>query len=185
MRLHRLFPLALAILMGILTIWLDEITRPDPHGKGLRQDKPEYQLEGFNSTRYAPDGKISEQLTAGSAWKYPNQSEVFARAVELKDYDRGALAYDVTGQSAYYNPDTRIVVFERQVDMLQPASQGRSETRVHTSALTLNTVQRTAVSPAPVRIEYGKSTVSGTGFNYNQHTGVLQLFSNAKATYVP
>jgi lipopolysaccharide export system protein LptC len=177
--------LVIAVLMGVLTIWLDEITRPSPHGKGLRQDKPEYQVESFNSTRYAPDGRISEQLSAASAWKYPGRPEVFARTVDLKDYDQGALAYNVTGESARYNPDTRIVVFELRVDLFQPAGKEKAETRVHTSALTLNTVQHTAVSPAPVRIEYGKSTVSGVGFSYNQHTGILQLFSKAKATYVP
>jgi lipopolysaccharide export system protein LptC len=184
-RFHRLFPLALAILMGMLTIWLDEITRPARHNQVVRNDRPEYQVEGFNAKRYTVTGTVSEQLIAEHAWKFPSNPELYSKNATLNVYDQGKLSYNVVGETARYNPQTRIVVFERQVDLFQPATAKRQAAHAHTSAMTVNAENHTAASQAPVRIDYGKSTASGVGFTYDQRSSVFQLLSHAKATYVP
>lgn len=184
-RFHRLFPLALAILMGMLTIWLNEITRPAQHNQVVRNDRPEYEVEGFNAKRYTVTGKVSDQLTAGQAWKFPNNPEVYSKNATLNVYDQGQLSYNVVGKTARYNPQTRIVVFEHQVDLFQPPTAKRQATHARTSAMTVDTEKHTAASQTPVHIEYGKSTASGVGFTYDQRSGVFQLLSHAKATYVP
>lgn len=184
-RLHRLFPLLLAVLMGVLTVWLDELTRPEPHGKGKDPSRPEYQAEGFNATRFTTQGQISEHLTAAQAWKFPNRPDVFTKNTKLDVFEQGALAYNVLASTARYDPKTRIVVFDEQVNMFQPANAERLATRIRTSKLTVDTEARTAASPAPVTIQYGNSTASSIGIRYNQRTGVLQLLSKAKIKYEP
>lgn len=186
-RFHRLFPLVLAALMGVLTIWLDEITQPEPHGKDKNPDRPEFQAESFSATRFAEDGRVSEHLTAEKAWKYPARPELFSQGTKLDVFDKGALAYNVVGTKARYNPKTRIVVFDEQVNLFQPAEANAKHLpiRIITSALTMDTLARTAASQAPVHIDYGASTASSVGIRYNQRTGVLQLLSKAKIKYEP
>jgi lipopolysaccharide export system protein LptC len=184
-RLHRLFPLLLAALMGVLTIWLDEITRPEPHGAGKNPNRPEYQAQGFNATRFTPNGQISQHLSAEQAWKFPNRPELFSQGTRLDVFDQGRLVYNVLGAKARYQPKTHIVVFDEQVTLFQPADAQRPATHVRTSALTVDTEAHTAASRAPVHVDYGNSTASSIGFTYNQRTGVLHLLSKAKIKYEP
>ncbi|RBH47184.1 LPS export ABC transporter periplasmic protein LptC, partial [Pseudomonas sp. MWU13-2860] len=58
LRSHRLFPLLLVGLTGLLTGWLDQVSRWDSNRRELDPDKPENVAEHLTASRFDPQGKL-------------------------------------------------------------------------------------------------------------------------------
>ena len=77
LRSHRLFPLLLVGLTGLLTVWLDQVSRWDSNRRELDPDKPEYVAEHLTATRFDAQGKLNERLIATRMWQYPGKDDAF------------------------------------------------------------------------------------------------------------
>lgn len=183
LRAQRLFPIVLLALTGLLTFWLDQISRWTPETRALDPNKPEFVAEHFTALRYDTTGKVQDQLSAQRMWQYPGKDDLFFDAPTLQVFAAGALQYDVRGQTGRYNNKTRQAFFDRQVTLFKPADAQRPETRVDTSVMYVDLDKRLARSAAPVTIHYGTSVARSVGFTYDQRAGLLKLLSNARVVY--
>ncbi|HJU50253.1 MAG TPA: LPS export ABC transporter periplasmic protein LptC [Pseudogulbenkiania sp.] len=183
LRAQRLFPIVLLALTGLLTFWLDQISRWTPETHALDPNKPEFVAEHFTTHRFDATGKVQDQLRAERMWQYPGKDDLFFDAPTLQTFASGVLQYDVRGQSGRYNNKTRQAFFDRQVTLFKPADALRPETRVDTSAMHVDLDKHLARSAAPVTIHYGTSVAHSVGFTYDQNAGQLKLLSNARVVY--
>jgi lipopolysaccharide export system protein LptC len=53
-RSHRLFPILLVLITGLLTVWLDAVSRWQPNKRELDPNKPEVVAENVMATRFDP-----------------------------------------------------------------------------------------------------------------------------------
>jgi lipopolysaccharide export system protein LptC len=183
-RANRLFPVVLVVLMALMTLWLDQVSRLDSFGRDLDPDKPEYVSEQVTATRFDKQGKIEQRLIADRLWQYPQQHNLFFDNGFVRVFQQGALDYAVTAETGHYNTQTKQAYFDRHVHMMKPGSTTQPETTLDTTAMSLDSVKRQASSQMPVTIHYGNSTANSTGFNYDYNAGTLNLLSFARVTYV-
>jgi lipopolysaccharide export system protein LptC len=182
-RSHRLFPILLVLITGLLTVWLDAVSRWQPNKRELDPNKPEVVAENVMATRFDPKGMLQEKLIASRMWQYPDRTESYFEAPDLQSYKNGALAYHAIGESGRYNSKTKQVLFDKKVTLIQPATShaaGNPRTQQQYAYR-----HRTPYRPVCTltHFYYGKSSGSAVGFIYEQQAGQLQLLSNAKVTY--
>ncbi|RMC96842.1 LPS export ABC transporter periplasmic protein LptC [Aquitalea palustris] len=182
-RSHRLFPILLVLITGLLTVWLDTVSRWEPSKRELDPNKPEVVVDGVVATRYDPKGMLQEKMIASRMWQYPDRTESYFETPDLQSYKNGVLAYHAIGDSGRYNSKTRQALFDKKVTLIQPASATQPETRVVSSNMRIDTVRHIAQAATLTHFYHGKSSGSAVGFIYEQQTGQLQLLSNAKVTY--
>ncbi|AXT45464.1 MULTISPECIES: LPS export ABC transporter periplasmic protein LptC [Chromobacterium] len=183
LRSHRLFPLLLVGLTGLLTVWLDQVSRWDSNRRELDPDKPEYVAEHLTATRFDAQGKLNERLIATRMWQYPGKDDAFFENPELYQYQQGALQYQLIGDVGRYNNKTQQAYFDKKATMIQPAAADKPETKVVTSAMHVDTAKKIARSAAPTVFYHGKSHGNSVGFVYQQQTGLLNLLSHTKIIY--
>jgi len=183
-RANRLFPVALVILMALMTLWLDQVSRLGSFGRELDPDKPEYVSEKVTATRFDLQGRIQQRLIADRLWQYPQQHDLYFDNGFVRVFKNGVLDYAVTAETGHYNTQTKQAFFDRRVHLLKPAVATEPETTLDTSAMSLDAVKHYASSQMPVQIHYGNSTANSTGFNYDYNAGTLNLLSFARVTYV-
>lgn len=177
-----IFPLALALSLGILTAWLGRISEVVVEEVKLDPNKPQYQMSNAQGHRFDEQGFLKESLTAATAWQLPDQKDVFFQTPVLKLYRQGVEQYGVTGGTARYHIDTREVFFDKNVVLTKQADAERPDAEVATEKLTVDTVNETARTDAPIHYRYGKSYGSSLGMSYDNKTGYLDLPAKVKAT---
>jgi lipopolysaccharide export system protein LptC len=183
-RANRLFPVVLVVLMGTMTLWLDQISQLGSLSRRLNPDLPEYVSDQVTATRFDPQGRIVQRLVAERLWKYPDNDNVHFSHAYVRQYKDGALDASVTSATGYYNTVSKQAFFDQQVHLRKLATDKQPETTVDTTAMSMDTVRRYASSPMPTTIHYGTSVAHSTGFNYDYNAGQLNLLSFAKAIYV-
>jgi lipopolysaccharide export system protein LptC len=182
-RANRLFPVVLVIIMALMTLWLDQISRLGSFGRDLDPAKPEYVSEQVTATRFDSQGHIQQRLIADRLWQFPHQHDLFFNNGFLQAFQQQTLDYTVNAQTGHFNTQSKQAFFDQRVHLRKPAGAQQPETTLDTSAMSLDTVKRYASSQMPVAVHYGNSTVNSTGFNYDYNTGVVNLLSFARATY--
>ncbi|TIC84592.1 LPS export ABC transporter periplasmic protein LptC [Crenobacter intestini] len=183
-RFPRLFPLLLVLLLSLLTIVLDRVTREKSSAFEVDASQPEYTVENFTATRFNEAGLLQDRLTAKKMWQYPKSKEIDFDAPRLTSYKNGQVNYTVDGEVGRYNSASRKVWFDRRVEMNDPGRAGAQPVRLETRAMTVDLATSVARGPAPVTVWQGDSVLRATGFVYEQPKGVVSLLSNVRIHYV-
>ncbi|TDR81606.1 LPS export ABC transporter periplasmic protein LptC [Paludibacterium purpuratum] len=183
-RSARLFPIALVALMALLTIWLDQVSKLGSFGRELDPSRPEYVSEHVLSTRFDTQGRVQQRMVADKLWQYPNQNDLYFVKTTIDVFQTGQPDYTLVAETGRYNTRTRVAYFDHKAHLQKPPAAGQPAMTLDSSAMTVDTVRRYASSAMPTTVHYGNSVANSTGFNYDYKTGVVNLLSFAKATYV-
>ena len=176
-----LFPLALALILGIITAWLGRASEVSVEETALDPAKPQYTATNLHAKRFDISGSLNQELSAPEAWQLPDRKNVFFRQPVLKSYREGQARYTVSSDTARYETASRQAFFQHNVVLAKTADDRHPAARILTETLDADTAAQTARSDAPVQYEYGESTGSATGMDYDNKSGVLNLHSNVKA----
>ncbi|QMT31049.1 LPS export ABC transporter periplasmic protein LptC [Alysiella filiformis] len=178
---NLLFPLALALILGGLSAWLERVSEVSVEEVKLDPTKPQYSLQTLHGKRFDEQGWLKEQITADSAWQLPDQKEVFLDNAQLKIHEKGTEQYTVASHQARYHLDNKTAILQNEVVLTAPESASRPAAQVKTDHLLVHTQAQTAQTDAPVEFTYGKSHGSANGLFYDHKSGKLDLPSNVKA----
>lgn len=181
LRYGLLFPLALALLLGGLTAWLERISHVETESVQLNPNEPQYEMHVLSGKRYDAAGNLQESLHAERAWQLPEQKNVFLQQADLQRYQHGERQYRVTAASARYQTDSKQVFFEQGVLLKKDATATQPDGEIRTQRLIVDTQTETARTDAPVNFRYGASSGSAKGMTYNHQTGRLDLPAQVKA----
>lgn len=182
-RFPRLFPLLLVVLLALLTIALDRVTRESGVSAAIDNSQPEYTVEDFTATRFNAQGLPQDRLRANKMWQYPNAKDIEFEQPFLTSFKDGQLNYTVAGEVGRYNNSSGMAWFDQKVQLVDP-QPGKPPLQIDTRALTVNLNDSVARSPAAVTVTEGDSVVRAIGFVYEQSKGLLSLQSKVRIHYV-
>ena len=175
------FPLVLAVALGGLSAWLEQISEIETEEVRLNPDEPQYSMDGIDGRRFDEQGRLKENLSAERAVQYPDSHDIHFDKVHLSFYREGSLLYEVSGAAAVYGLKNKQVNLERGVVLTKAAQADKPQARIETENLHVDTEAQTADTQAPVSFRYGESSGSSVGMTYDQKTGLLNLPSKVKA----
>lgn len=176
-----LFPLILALILGGLSAWLEQISEIKIEDKILDATKPQYSITRMSAKHFDIKGNLTESLNAYSAWQLPDQKNIFLKDAFLRLFENGQTQYSVEAKQAKYHIDSKQVFFEQGVILNKSADAKHPATEVKTDFLTVDTHAQTAQTSAPIYFRYGESKGSAIGMFYNHKNGKLDLPAKVKA----
>lgn len=181
MRGNLIFPLALALILGGLSAWLESISEIQIEEVKLPPDQPQYLMEKMSGTRFDQQGQLRDNLNAERAWQLPNRKEIYLQSTEFQTYENNTPQYRIESGQARYNVNTRNIVFEHGVLLSQDSMQNRLATEISTSNMMVDTQNRIARTDAEVEYRYGQSHGTAQGLVYDHQQGKLNFPAKVKA----
>lgn len=182
------FPLSLALLLGGLSAWLEQISEISYEENTLASDEPQYKMQSLLGIRYDETGTLKEKLAAHSAWQLPDQKNVFFRQPEFwvknQNHENGKTQnniYQIHANDAVFHLQNKTIAFENQVTLIHLDEHQTQTGSLHTEYLWLDTQNETIQTDRPVLIKRGLSEVRADGLLYEYKTGMLNLPSQVKA----
>lgn len=175
------FPVALAVIMGAVTFWLNRVTDVNIESVLLNPAKPQYVMTDLNGVRFNAEGQKAEVLQARSAHMFPNNTDVIIHQPNGQVFKEGKELYRVKSEQARYSDVKEKVFFDQEVTFTKAALDGKPAGVVTTSQLEIDLPTQVASTKAQVEYQYGESKGSALGFSYDNKNEVLNLDSRVKA----
>lgn len=186
LRATRLFPLALAAALALLTLWLEQTVRRETAvHPSLRRHDPDYVVNRFELKRFGADGRLESLLAAATMVHYPDDdsTELIApRMVQTRADEprltasarRGALSAD--GEEVFLYDDVLLV-----------REDGRrgAETRFRTEFLHVVQARSLIRTDREVVITDARRHLTARGMEYYNDAGQLLLRERVRARFEP
>lgn len=181
-RWHSLYPVVMIGLLAALTLWLNRAIEFDsvPNDGKLRHD-PDYIVDKMNGKRFDAHGKLQYSLIAERMLHYPDDDSTDLVNPRMLHTGREA-PLRATAARATVSKDGKVVTLIDNVKLVREATADRPEMTLTTSTLTVLPDDEQVSTEAPVTITHGRSSVHGTGFEYDNITAVAVLRSNVRGT---
>lgn len=177
----RLFPLALMLVLALLTFWLDRAVREEVTHPSQRRHDPDYLVQNFTSTSFNRLGLAETTITAAKMLHYPDDDStelLSPRVVQEKPEqprftvraDRGVLAREGDEIFLYDN-----------VELVRDPEDAHPPARMNTSFLHILRDRSIVRTDREVTIVEGPRSISGRGMEYNNDSRELVLRSDVTA----
>ena len=175
------FPLALGLILGGLTAWLERVSDIVIEEVKLPPNEPQYIATVLSAKRFDDSGSLKEQLDAPKGWQLPDQKNIFFEKPYLQVYEKGIPQYSVISDSANYEVASKKIFLQNNVMLSKAAVDERPAAQVFTDVLQVDTQTKIAHTDAPVQYQYGQSYGSSIGMTYDEKQGLLSLPAQVRA----
>lgn len=183
--LATLFPIALMALLAGLTLWLDRSTRSGTtRDDGHYRHDPDYFVENLELRRFGKDGMLQHRLSAERMQHYPDDNTTQLIMPTLT-YVRTETPTHASADFADVSGDGKLVTMRNNVRVVRDASAQRAELVAETSHMLVWPDDERARTDAPVRIQSGKSVVTGVGMDVDNIELVYRLHHEVRAVMQP
>lgn len=192
---EQLYPLAVLAVLAGASLWLDYSTRTQDSASGVRPlGDPDFVAEQVRLVSFDAQGQAEYTLTARQVTHYPDQALSILLQPELHMLESGPQAPDAaqapTGQPQVriqasvgraYEQDERIEL-DGHVLVRRDTADDAPPMTLETTTLTVWPAAQRAYSPAPVRLEQGRSLATGDGLRADNLFGTFELIGNTRVT---
>lgn len=187
--LGAILPLAIMLLLAMLTLWLDrtvELTVESP-ARALTHE-PDYLIEKFNLQRLDANGEPRYRLSAARMVHFPDDDTSHLTMPRLIQSQPSKAETRVSAARGLVSADGREVKLYDNVELFRAgaaigAPGGRTDDmRVLTAYLRVVPDDDKADTTARVTIEQGASTLIGTGMTYDNRYRRIALLSAVRGT---
>ncbi|MEY3202468.1 MAG: export transporter periplasmic protein LptC [Pseudomonadota bacterium] len=180
---QHLFPLLLMGLLAALTFWLARTAEVSaPQNDGRQRHDPDYLIEKFTVRSFNTSGTLQHTMRAERMTHYPDNDASELTLPSLTAYG-GAAPIHVRAASGTVGPDGSVVVLRHDVRIQREAAPGVLPATFTTEEATLYPEDEYLTTAQPVIFTQGKSSITGTGFEFNNHTLQAVLHQRVRATY--
>jgi lipopolysaccharide export system protein LptC len=183
-RLVAWAPVALLLLLALLTFWLDQKVQPPPaRPDGSSRHDPDFYVEGFAAAKMNPDGTRRYALTGTRLVHYPadNSTELESPQLVYFDYERAPVT--MRAEQAQIALGGEDVYFTGNVQIVRDTYADNPELGVFTTYLHVVPDLELARTDRPVTMVEGNSTASSVGLEFNNKTREIKLLSRVRAQY--
>ena len=174
-----MLPLVIMLLLAMLTLWLDRtVELAVPSAPRQVTHDPDYTVDKFVLTRLSETGEPRYALAAARMLHYPDDDTSHLIKPLLTQSQPGKPETRINAGRGLVSADGREVRLFDQVDLLKGAERGAKEAeelRVRTSYLRVLPDDDKADTPERVVIERGRSTLAGTGMDFDNRYRRIQL----------
>lgn len=180
----RLFPVLLALILGGLTLFLEQLIALLPLGNAPKNPATvEYQVENFTASMYAPDGKLYRRVNGQRLWQFPDQDEIHIQQPHFFQYNGDHLLGEIIGSTARYDRRKEEAWFDGPVQLIRHPSADKPRATLDSSQLQIDTVRRFARSSANTVYREGSSVIQSRGFSYDDIHQKLLLNARVKVIH--
>ena len=179
------FPLVLAILLAIITFWINlTVEQQGPKIDGSNRHDPDYTMNNFVNTQTDATGKLRYVLAAAEMVHYPDDDSTVLQRPRFTQYTANKPYTQIEGLRAYVSSDGEEIELVDNVKVVRQAFEGKGEMQVLTEKLTILPNQDLVKTNSPVVIkQLPKTVIRATGMVYNKKNQTLTLNKRVKAHY--
>jgi LPS export ABC transporter protein LptC len=170
-------------LVAALVQW--RVVDRQPATDESQAGRPGYFLTGVDLEEFGVDGRLRIGLRSISATEDPESGVVRLADVVVDYHAPTGRDWELTSNEARVPQGGRTVEFEGAVRLAgQPGGETRTA-ELHTPRLTLDTLDETAATPAPVELAFGPHRLRALGMRADLKAGTLLLESDVSGRFAP
>ena len=185
--LGAVLPLVIMLLLCMLTLWLDRTVESaiPPAPRALTHD-PDYIVDKFQLTRLSTEGDPRYRLAAEKMIHYPDDDTSHLTQPRLAQSQPGKTDMRVSATRGLLSTDGREVHLYENVELFKAGDPKakQEDMRVRSAYLRVLPDEDKADTPERVVIEQGKSTLTGTGMDFDNRYRRIQLQSAVSGVFV-
>ncbi len=179
------FPLTLAILLAIITFWINlTVEQQGPKIDGSDRHDPDYTMNNFVNTQTDATGKLRYVLAAAEMVHYPDDDTTVLQRPRFTQYTVDKPYTQIEGLRGYVSSNGEEVELVDNVKIVRQAFDGKGEMQVATEKLIILPNQDLVKTNSPVVITQApKTVIHATGMIYDKKNRTVKLISRVKVHY--
>lgn len=183
----KLFNLITAIILSVLCLLLEELTRINFHRMDLPKDKPVFSATGISASLYESNGHLLYNVYAESGNQFPDSSVIELHQITVKSYveSTGDLSQQLMSNDGWIDTKTSTAFLGESVEIMVMSKDPKQIIRAYTHDVNIDATTKKVVTSAPIRATQGQSVLTGVGVNLDYDKQFLTIESNVKVIYVP
>jgi lipopolysaccharide export system protein LptC len=176
-------PVAVLVLLGMLTFWIDQSVKEAGSRNGINLEEPDSIVENFLAVSTDVAGITRYRLTAERLRHFSDNKLTLLDKPTLTHLHAKQGEMRITSSQASVSPEGDKVVFSGEVNLLRPANGGRNELSMRTTLLEVFTEKSEVLTHEPVVIQQPGMQITANGLHLYANTRVLKLKGRVKAQY--
>ncbi len=182
-RLSTLFPLALLVLLAVMTYWLDRAVQSPsvPREQLLRHD-PDYTVDKLLATRMGVNGRVRDTLHAARMVHFPDDDSTELERPRFMSFGFAA-PMGITSKQALVSSNGGNIYFRGDVRATRAPYADNSALVITTEYLHLLPDDNIAKTDQAVIIQDANMTINAVGMELNNETRVLKLNAAVRGVY--
>lgn len=181
-RPHISFPLLVLVILALLTMWLDRITRPPEHTRdGDLYRNPDYIVEDISGIRMEYDQEIHRKFTARKLFHYLNENVTQMEQVSFVSTQPEKPPIHLQADRAEVRNKGENIFLKDNVTAIRGTDEEKGKITLVTDFLHLIPHQSLVTTDRPVTISRMNTTIHGIGLELNNETGIIKLLQRVKA----
>lgn len=181
----RAFTVFAIVIMGVLCLLLDVLTRINFNRIELPKNSPEYNAKGVDGRVFQKNGKLLYNLKSDFAWQFPEDKRIYMKTLNIKVYKESSddVAYDLTSNDGWVDHVSKIGYLGESTVLVIMDKDPTKITRMYARAINLDMNKNMFKSDENVRVTMDKSMLTGHGFSYDRDRQFLEINSNVRINY--
>ncbi len=181
----RTFTAFAMIIMGVLCLLLDTLTRINFNKIELPKNRPEYNAKGVDGSVYNKNGKLLYNLKSDEAWQFPEDQRIYMKMMDIKLYNDSNenIKYNLTSYDGWVNHITKLGYLGENAVLVVADKDPQKVIKIATSKVDLDLNKNIFKSNENVRVEQDKNVLTGHGFSYDRDRQLLEINSKVRVSY--
>jgi len=179
------FPLALLILLALLTFWINRTVQPPaPKLDGSSRHDPDYIMSNFVTTQTDVNGDLHYKLAAIEMRHFPDDDTTELQRPRYTQFAIGKPYTEVQGLRGFVSTDGEEVQLVGNVKVTRQAFADKGEMTVETDYLNIRPNEELVTTDRPVIIRQApKTVIYATGMIYEKKQHTVTLLHKVRAHY--
>jgi len=179
------FPLALLLLLALLTFWIDKSVQPQlPKLDGSSRHDPDYMMSNFETTKTDINGALRYKLAAAEMKHFPDVDTTDLIKPRFTQFAKDKPYTKLQGDTGNISSDGEQVEVFGNVLVMREAFGDKGEMTVETDYLKILPNEEYATTDRPVVIKQAPGTVVyATGLIYEKNQQTVTLLHKVRAHY--
>jgi lipopolysaccharide export system protein LptC len=180
-----IFPLALLILLALLTFWINRTVQPPlPKLDGSSRHDPDYIMSNFVTTQTDVNGDLRYKLAAVEMRHFPDDDTTQLQQPRYTQFAVGKPYTEVQGLRGFVSSDGEEVQLFDNVKVTRQAFADKGEMTVETDYLNIRPNEDLVTTDRPVIIRQApKTVIYATGMVYEKKQKTMTLLHKVRAHY--
>ena len=179
------FPLVLAILMAVITFWINlTVEQQGPKIDGSTRHDPDYTMNNFVTTKTDNTGKLRYVLAAAEMLHYPDDDSTVLQRPRYTQYTINKPYTQIEALRGYVSSNGEEIELVDNVKVVRQAFEGKGEMQVLTEKLIILPNQELAKTDSAVLIKQApKTVIRAKGMVFDKKNQTIKLFNRVKVHY--
>jgi lipopolysaccharide export system protein LptC len=181
----RLFPLALMLVLALLTFYLERIVHEDETTPNKRRHDPDYIVTNFTATTFDAEGRPLSVLSAARMAHFPDDDTTELRAPRVVQTKPQEPRMTVSAERGAVSANGEEIFLYDNVVLVREADKERPEARLTTSFLHVLRERNLMRTDREVLIVEDTRSLSGRGMEYDNESRVFTLMADVRGRFEP